>query len=75
MATGFLRSGVAGAAVALALAYGAAALLAQGGQKRLTLDDIYDPQTQVSFSGAAPQTDWFDDDTYLVRRRGAPACP
>ena len=59
-------------AVALALACGAAGLDAQDGQKRLTLDDIYDPRTQVSFSGSPPQTAWFDNDTYLVRRRGTP---
>ena len=53
----------------LALAYAAAALQAQGAQKRLTLDDIYDPQARVNFSGAAAPTEWFDDDTYLVGRR------
>src|SRR6187402_2440277 len=59
-------------AVAVALAAGAAILHAQSAQKRLTLDDIYDPSTQVNFSGAVPQTEWFDDDTYLMRRRGTP---
>ncbi|HET9268145.1 MAG TPA: S9 family peptidase [Vicinamibacterales bacterium] len=59
-------------AVAVVLAAGAAVLHAQSAQKRLTLDDIYDPSTQVNFSGAVPQTEWFDDDTYLMRRRGTP---
>jgi dipeptidyl-peptidase-4 len=75
MRTGSPRPAFGGAAavvLALAYAYGGAALSAQNGQKRLTLDDIYDPRTQVSFSGAAAQTEWFDDDTYLVRRRGMP---
>ena len=57
----------------MALALCAVATLnSQGGQKRLTLDDIYDPATQVSFSGSPSQTEWFDDETYLVRRRGTP---
>jgi dipeptidyl-peptidase-4 len=71
MTTGFSRRARAGGALALVFACGVIALDAQSGQKRLTLEDIYDPRTQVGFSGAAPQTDWFDDDTYLVRRRGA----
>src|SRR5688500_16023750 len=58
--------------VAVALAYGAASLVAQGGQKRLTLNDIYEPGMQVSFSGSPAQTEWFDDATYLVRQRGTP---
>src|SRR5262245_35454786 len=58
------------AAVALALASGIGLLHAQGGQKRLTRDAIYDPQTRASFSGAPPQTAWLDDATYLVNRRG-----
>ena len=67
MATGLLRS----AAVAIALAFGAAALLAQSGQKPLSLDVIFAPGTQVNFSGFPQQTAWLDDDTYLVRRPGA----
>ena len=58
--------------VAMALAAGAAVLQSQSAQKRLTLDDIYEPSTQVNFSGAVPQTEWFDDGTYLMRRRGTP---
>ena len=59
-------------AVSLVLACGAGTLLAQDGLKRLTLDTIYDPNTLVNFSGAPPQTAWFDNDTYLVRQRGTP---
>jgi dipeptidyl-peptidase 4 len=66
--TTFPRS-VAAVAMAVALA---ATLQAQSGLKRLTLDDIYNPSTQVNFSGSVPQTEWFDDDTYLMRRRGTP---
>jgi dipeptidyl-peptidase-4 len=65
------KGGFRSAVLALVLGCGAVALDAQSGQKRLTLDDIYDPRTQVSFSGAASQTDWFDDDTYMVRSRGS----
>src|ERR1051325_7068165 len=62
----FQRAGAAWLATCVAIA----ALQAQG-QKRLTLDAIYDPQTRVSFSGAPPQTAWLDEATYLVGRRGA----
>ena len=73
MRSGFRRVYLVVIVVAAALAAGAAVLHAQSAQKRLTLDDIYDPATQVNFSGAVPQTEWFDDDTYLMRRRGTPA--
>ena len=66
METRFRHAG----AVALAV-YTAIATLDAQGLRRLTLDAIYDPQTRVSFSGAAPQTAWLDDSTYLVGRRGA----
>lgn len=40
-------------------------------QKRLTLDDIYDPIQRVNFSGApAPDITWLDDARYVLARSG-----
>ncbi|MBI4266249.1 MAG: S9 family peptidase [Acidobacteria bacterium] len=45
------------------------ALPAQAPPRTLTIDDIYDPQARVDFSGSAPTNlTWLDDDRYLVRR-------
>ena len=39
---------------------------AQAQQKLLTLDDLYDPQTRVDFTGSVPLiVGWLDDSTYL----------
>jgi dipeptidyl-peptidase-4 len=69
MRTRFHRRVVCAAVAALAASAAIVALDAQG-QKRLTLDAIYDPQTRVNFSGTPPQTAWLDDANYLVGRRG-----
>jgi dipeptidyl-peptidase-4 len=69
MTTCISRRSAAGV-FAIALACGAVALHGQSAQRPLTLDVIYEPGTQVSFSGFPSQTAWLDDDTYLVRRPG-----
>ena len=71
MTTWVFRRSPWGVAMAIALAWGAAAVTAQSGLKPLSLDVIYEPGTQVNFSGFPPQTAWLDDDTYLVRRPGS----
>src|SRR5436190_10573016 len=72
MTTGVLRS-ITAAALASLIAWGAASLEAQSALKPLSLDVIYEPGTQVNFSGFPQQTAWLDDDTYLVRRPGSGA--
>ena len=47
-------------------------------QKLLTLDDLYDPQKRVDFSGTVPVgVEWIDDTTYVWMRMppGAPGGP
>src|SRR5712691_8269865 len=42
------------------------AAVAAAGEKRLTIDDIYDPEKKVDFNGTAPTgLTWIDDDHYL----------
>lgn len=48
--------------------------LAGAQQKRLTLDDLYDPQKRVDFSGSVPMgLVWLDDTSYLWARMPRPA--
>jgi len=55
--------------LSFAVAALATTLVAQG-QKRLSIDAIYDPANRVSFSGTPPQgITWIDEGTYLVAKR------
>ena len=55
--------------LSFAVAALATTLVAQG-QRRLSIDAIYDPSTRVSFSGTPPQAiTWIDEGTYLLAKR------
>jgi dipeptidyl-peptidase 4 len=71
--SGFGARLVVGTLAVAIVATGLAAVVgAQATLKPLSLGTIYDPDTRVNFSGAVPQASWLDDDTYLLRRIGAP---
>jgi dipeptidyl-peptidase-4 len=57
-------------AVAALVLTGLSVVVVAQGQRQLTVDLIYDPQTRINFSGA-PATDitWLDADSYLLVRR------
>ena len=55
--------------LAVVLAASASALTAQGQQRSLSVEAIYDPARRVDFNGVPPlDVTWLDADTYLVER-------
>lgn len=55
--------------LAVALAASASVLSAQGQQRSLSVEVIYDPARRVDFSGVPPlEVTWLDANTYLVER-------
>ena len=57
--------------LSFAVAALATSLVVAQGQKRLSIDAIYDPPTRTNFSGTPPPAiTWIDESTYLMATRG-----
>jgi dipeptidyl-peptidase-4 len=69
MHTARLRSMACSSAVVVAWLLSSTALLAQ--QRRLTLDDLFDPQKRQDFTGTVPAAvTWLDESTYIWTKGG-----